>query len=383
MAEALKRTPLFTAHSAAGGRMVAFSGYEMPVQYHDGILAEHRWTREHAGAFDVSHMGPAFLVLREISGDAEADHARIAVVAERLVPGDIAALKPGQLRYTMLLNDQGGMLDDLMIGRPQWETRQGMLTIVANAAMKEQDFGLFQEAAGDDAMLIRADDRALVAVQGPEAAAVVQAIFPEAAELTFMQHIRVDRGEDRFMISRSGYTGEDGYELLIPAALAEDYWERLLDDERVKPIGLGARDSLRLEAGLPLYGHDADETTSPIEANLAFAVSKRRRRDADFPGAARIERELTGGPSRIRIGLLVEGAPAREGAEIARESGEAIGKVTSGGFSPSLGRPIAMGYVPPAFAKPGFRLNVIVRGKPQRAEVTEMPFVPHRYVRKL
>ncbi|HET9159650.1 MAG TPA: glycine cleavage system protein T, partial [Caulobacteraceae bacterium] len=183
MAQALKQTPLFTAHSAADGRMVPFAGYEMPVHYHAGILAEHRWTREHAGLFDVSHMGPAFLVLREISGDAEADHARIAAIAERLVPGDILGLRPGQLRYTMLLNDQGGMLDDLMIGRPQWETRQGMLTIVANAAMKERDFALFQEAAGDEAMLIRADDRALVAVQGPEAAAVVQAIFPEAAEL--------------------------------------------------------------------------------------------------------------------------------------------------------------------------------------------------------
>ena len=194
MAEALKQTPLSTAHSAAGARMVPFAGYEMPVQYPQGIMAEHKWTREHAGAFDVSHMGPAFMVLREISGDADADHARIAAIAEKLVPGDILGLKPGQLRYTMLLNDQGGMLDDLMIGRPRWESRQGMLTIVANAAMKEQDFALFQAAAGDEAMLVRADDRALVAVQGPEAAAVVQAIFPEAAELTFMTHARADRG---------------------------------------------------------------------------------------------------------------------------------------------------------------------------------------------
>jgi aminomethyltransferase len=252
MAEALKQTPLATAHSAAGARMVPFAGYAMPVQYPEGIMAEHRWTREHAGAFDVSHMGPAFMVLREISGDAEADHARIAAIAEKLVPGDILGLKPGQLRYTMLLNAEGGMLDDLMIGRPRWENRQGLLTIVANAAMKEDDFALFQQAAGDEATLVRADDRALVAVQGPEAAAVVQSIFPEAAELTFMTHVRVDRGEERFLISRSGYTGEDGYEILIPAALAAEYWERLLDDERVKPIGLGARDSLRLEAGLPL-----------------------------------------------------------------------------------------------------------------------------------
>ena len=209
------------------------------------------------------------------------------------------------------------------------------------------------------------------------------AMFPEAAGLTFMTHTRVDRGEDRFLVSRSGYTGEDGYELLIPADLAAEYWERLLDDPRVKPIGLGARDSLRLEAGLPLYGHDADETTSPIEAGLAFAVSKRRRAAGDFPGAARIERELSQGPSRVRVGLTVEGAPAREGAEIAQETGTIIGKVTSGGFSPTLGRPIAMGYVPPMFAKAGFRLKVIVRGKPQTAIVTDLPFVPHRYVRKI
>ena len=384
MAEALKRTPLTVAHTAAGSRLVPFAGYEMPVQYPDGIMAEHRWTREHAGAFDVSHMGPAFLVLREISGDADADHARISAIAEKLVPGDILGLKPGQLRYTMLLNDRGGMLDDLMIGRPSAGGRLGMLTIVANAAMKEQDFALFQKAAGDEAMLIREDDRALVAVQGPQAAAVVQSIFPEAAHLTFMAQVRVDRGEDHFLISRSGYTGEDGYEILIPAILAAEYWERLLDDERVKPVGLGARDSLRLEAGLPLYGHDADETTSPIEANLAFAVSKRRRRDGDFPGVARINGELEAGPSRIRVGLnSLEGAPAREGAEIARDSGEVIGKVTSGGFSPTLGRSIAMGYVPPAFGKPGFKLKVIVRGKPQAAEVTGMPFVPHNYVRKI
>jgi aminomethyltransferase len=327
-------------------------------------------------------MGPAFLVLRESSGDADADHARIAAIAEKLVPGDILGLKPGQLRYTMLLNGEGGMLDDLMIGRPRWENRQGLLTIVANAAMKEEDFALFQQAAGDEATLVRADDRALIAVQGPEAAAVVQAIFPEAADLTFMTHVRVDRGEDRFLISRSGYTGEDGYELLIPAELALEYWERLLDDPRVKPIGLGARDSLRLEAGLPLYGHDADSTTSPIEAGLAFAVSKRRRRDGDFPGAARIERELAQGPDRVRVGLNVEGAPAREGAEIVSDAGAVIGKVTSGGFSPTLGRPIAMGYVPAAYAKPGFKLKVLVRGKAQPAEVADMPFVPHRYVRK-
>jgi aminomethyltransferase len=382
VSEPLKRTPLHQAHVAAGARMVAFAGYEMPVQYADGVLKEHLWTRQHAGAFDVSHMGPAFLTLTAKTGDAEADHRAVAAIVETLVCGDIAGLKPGQLRYTLMLNDDGGIVDDLIIGRPLWASRQGMLYIVVNSATKDGDFALLEAAAAGRATLTRADDRALIALQGPEAAAVLAPILPEAADLGFMTHRRIDLDGHGLAVSRSGYTGEDGLEILVPAAIAEAFWGRLMADERVRPIGLGARDSLRLEAGLPLYGHDADESVSPIEAALAFAVSKRRRKAGDFPGAARTARELAGGLSHVRVGLKVlEGAPAREGAQIVATDGAVVGRVTSGGFSPSLGIPIAMGFVPPALATPETRLAVIVRGKAQAAEVTPLPFVPHHYVR--
>ncbi len=382
MSDDLKSTVLHDAHVALGARMVPFAGYAMPVQYPDGIMAEHKWTRENAGAFDVSHMGPFFFTLKDRTGDHEADHAAIAAIAEKLGPRDLTGLKPGQIRYTVLLNDTGGMIDDLMIARPLISDRAGMLYVVVNAGGKERDFALFDAAAAGRATLTRADDRALIAVQGPKAAAVVADIFPEAAGLGFMTLMRLEYEGEGIVISRSGYTGEDGYEILVMPSVAESFWNRLLSDARVKPIGLGARDSLRLEAGLPLYGHDADETVSPIEAGLGMAVSPSRRRKGDFPGAARIERELTGGLTRVRAGLLVEGAPAREGAEIADGSGAVVGIVTSGGFSPSLGRPIAMGFVPPALAAAGTKLSVIVRGKAQAAVVTEMPFVPHRYYRK-
>jgi aminomethyltransferase len=382
--DALKHTPLFNAHVAAGARLVEFGGYEMPVQYRDGILKEHLWTREHAGLFDVSHMGPSFLTLNERSGDPEADHKAVAALAEKIVCGDIAGLKPGQLRYTLLLNEQGGMVDDLMIGRPLRADRAGMLYVVVNAGTKDGDFARFQAAAGEAARLTRADDRALIALQGPEAAAVLADVLPEAAGLTFMTFRRVEHQGQGLVVARSGYTGEDGFEILVPAEIAESFWNRLAGDERARPIGLGARDSLRLEAGLPLYGHDADETVSPIEAGLGFAVSKRRVKAGDFPGAARVVAERGGALKRVRVGLKVlDGAPAREGAEIVNADGAAVGKVTSGGFAPSLGAPIAMGFVPPALAEPGTRLGVVVRGKTQGAEVTAMPFVPHRYVRNL
>jgi aminomethyltransferase len=379
----LKATPLTAAHKAMGGRMVPFAGYEMPVQFKDGVLGEHKWTREHAGVFDVSHMGPSFLTLTEKSGDGEADHAAISALIEPLITGDIASLKPGQIRYTVLLNAEGGMLDDLMVARPFRPERQGMLYIVVNGATKEDDFRVIAEHVGAKARLDRADDRGLLAVQGPEAEAVVGAIFPEAADLSFMTHRRFDLDGGRYVVSRSGYTGEDGYEILVPTDRVAAFYQRLLADERVRPIGLGARDSLRLEAGLPLYGHDADETVSPIEAGLNFAVPKKRRERGDLRGHDRILAEFGGQLSRVRVGLRVlEGAPAREGAEIADGAGKVIGRVTSGGFSPSLGQAIAMGFVPPDHAAVGTRLNVIVRGKAQAAEVVAMPFVPHRYVRK-
>lgn len=381
--DSLKTTPLTEAHIAMGARMVPFAGYSMPVQFRDGVLNEHKWTRAHAGVFDVSHMGPAMLSLTEHTGDAEADHAAISALIEPLISGDIASLKPGQIRYTVLLNEDGGMLDDLMVGRYPTGAPTGSLYIVVNAGTKDNDYALIAKTVGDKAKLMRMDGAALIAVQGPEAAAVVAEILPGAADLAFMQFKGGTWEGHHVMFARSGYTGEDGYEILVPPAGAAPFYERLLADERAKAIGLGARDSLRLEAGLPLYGHDADPTVSPIEAGLNFAVPKKRRERGDLRGHDRIIAEFGGALTRVRVGLRVlEGAPAREGAEIADGAGKVIGVVTSGGFSPSLGVAIAMGFVPPDHAPLGTKLNVIVRGKAQAAEVVAMPFVPHRYVRK-
>ncbi|MCP8884966.1 glycine cleavage system aminomethyltransferase GcvT [Devosia sp. XJ19-1] len=384
MAEAssqdLKQTPLFERHGIAGGRIVPFGGYALPVQYPSGIMAEHKWTREQAGLFDVSHMGPSFLMLTSPSGDAETDHAAIAAIIEPLVCGDIAGLKPGQMRYTLLLNAEGGTIDDLMVGRQA--DRAGSLYVVVNAGTKENDFALIAAAAGDKAVLRRADSGGLLALQGPEAVDIMATLVPQATQLGFMQVQEFDWNGVPLIISRSGYTGEDGFEILVPAHMAVALWDELLVDPRVKPIGLGARDSLRLEAGLPLYGHDLDESVSPIEADLGFAVSKRRREAADFPGAKRILAEREGQLTRKRVGLVVEGAPAREGAEILDASGAPIGVVTSGGFAPSLGKAIAMGFVPPEHAVIGAKLQVSVRGRAQSAEIVPTPFVPHRYFRK-
>lgn len=380
-AESLKTTPLYEQHLAANGRMVPFGGYSLPVQYASGIMAEHKWTREHAGLFDVSHMGPGFLTLNNPGGDAEADHAAVAAIIEPLICGDITGLKPGNIRYTMLLNDQGGVIDDLMVGRSP--LLGGALYIVVNAGTKDGDFAIIEAAAGDKARLMRADaDNALLALQGPEAVQVLARIVPGAEDLSFMQYRAFDWAGERLIISRAGYTGEDGFEILVSAASAARLWDALVADDRVQPAGLGARDSLRLEAGLPLYGHDLDASVSPIEAGLGFAVSKRRREAADFPGASRILAEREGAPSRIRVGLMVEGAPAREGAEILDAAGSVIGVVTSGGFAPSLGKAIAMGFVPPSHAEIGTALQVSVRGRAQAATVVPTPFVPHRYFRK-
>ena len=384
MAEAssadLKTVPLNDRHVAAGGRMVPFGGYSLPVQYPTGIMAEHKWTREHAGLFDVSHMGPAFLVLARPGGDADADHAAISATIEPLICGDIAGLKPGQIRYTLLLNETGGILDDLMVARsPKFP---GSLYIVVNAGTKEADFARIAAATEGIGTLTRADDGALLALQGPEAVDVLSQLLPGVVELGFMEYRPFELSGQTVIVSRAGYTGEDGFELLCPADFAGTLWDMLLSDPRVKPIGLGARDSLRLEAGLPLYGHDLDETVSPIEADIGFAVSKRRREAADFPGAARILAERENGPARKRVGLIVEGAPAREGSEILDASGTPVGVVTSGGFAPSLGKAIALGFVAPEHTAAGTRLQVSVRGRQQPAEVVATPFVPHRYFRK-
>lgn len=363
----LKTTPLTAAHRALGARMAAFAGYDMPIQY-EGVLAEHRWTREHAGLFDVSHMGQC-----KITG------ANATAQFERFVPGDYAALKAGKQKYSVLLNDQGGIIDDLMAGRPDHHG----LFVVVNAGNKDEDFALWRAQLAGDAQLTVLEDRALLAIQGPEAAAVMAAHEPVLADMGFMECARLMLFGVDCYISRSGYTGEDGYEISVPADQAQRIWNTLLQDARVKPVGLGARDSLRLEAGLPLHGHDIDPTTSPVEGALTFALSKSRKERADFAGADRVLRELAEGPSRVRVGLVVkEGAPAREGAEIADADGTVIGRVTSGGPSPTLGKNIAMGYVPPAFAGLGTALKVVVRGKAAAAEVVAMPFVAQRYYRK-
>lgn len=365
--QALKTTPLNAAHRALGARMVGFGGYDMPVQY-EGVLAEHRWTREHAGLFDVSHMGQC----RITGADAIAQF-------QRFVPGDYEILKAGKQKYSLLLNAEGGIMDDLMAGKPDHDG----LYVVVNAGNKDADFAFLNANLAGDAKLVVLDDRALLAIQGPEAAEVMAKHEPALAEMGFMDSARLMLfGVDCF-VSRSGYTGEDGYEISVPNADAERVWNTILEDARVKPIGLGARDSLRLEAGLPLHGHDVDATTSPVEAALTFALSKSRKEAADFNGAERILKELAEGPSRVRIALHVkEGAPAREGAEIADMDGNTIGVITSGGPSPTLGRNIAMGYAPPAFAALGTELKVIVRGKPAAAEVVATPFVATRYYRK-
>ncbi|MEO7026470.1 MAG: glycine cleavage system aminomethyltransferase GcvT [Caulobacteraceae bacterium] len=378
----MKPTVLAQSHQALGARMAPFAGYSMPIQYADGILAEHRWTRASAGLFDVSHMGPAFLEVTARTGDGEANHAAIAAVIEPLISGDIAGLKPGRLRYTLMLNKDGGILDDLMVGRPRSPDRQGLLYVVVNAGTKEADFAALAAEAGDRARLTRADDRALIALQGPKAGDALAEILPATADLAFMDFDRMTFAGHSLIVSRSGYTGEDGFEILAPSMVATRLWDRLAGDARVKPAGLGARDSLRLEAGLPLYGHDMDETVSPFEAGLGFAVSPRRLKAGRIRGADRLAAEQAGGAARERIGLTVlEGAPAREGASVIDAAGAPVGKVTSGGFSPTLGAPIAMAMVPPKLVAAGSEMRVVVRGKPQPARVTSLPFVPHRYRR--
>jgi aminomethyltransferase len=367
-AEALEVTPLHAAHVAAGARMVPFAGYSMPVQYAPGVMQEHLWTREHAGLFDVSHMGQ----VRLTGPDPLA-------AFETLVPGDYAGLALGRQKYSVLLNPWGGIVDDLMAGRPDDDG----LFVVVNGAGKDADVRLMTEALAGRAQVRRLDDRALLALQGPEAAAVLQAHAPQAADMAFMDIRALPGFGVDLIVSRSGYTGEDGYEISLPAEAAAGVWAALLEDPRVRPIGLGARDSLRLEAGLPLYGHDLDPTVSPVEAGLAFSINKTRRRRADFPGAARILGELANGPARVKVGLrVIEGAPAREHAPVADAAGQMVGVVTSGGYSPSLKVGIALAFVPPALSAAGTRLQVIIRGKPQPAEVVPTPFVPHRYVRK-
>lgn len=359
-----EKLPLDAWHRARGGRMVAFAGYEMPIQY-EGIMAEHAWTRTHAGLFDVSHMGQL-----SFSGED------VDVALETVLPGDILGLKIFRQRYSLLLDEEGGILDDLMVSR-----RPDDVYMVVNGATKYEDIGWLREHLPDAITMNHMGDQALLALQGPEAGAALAELIPATADLYFMQCNAFEYQGVPLWISRSGYTGEDGFEISIPAEAVAAFADALCALPQVKPIGLGARDSLRLEAGLPLYGHDIDTGVSPIAADLGFAISKRRREQGGFIGYDRIARELEEGAPSRRVGLAIEGRlPAREGSLIFIGD-EQVGNVTSGGFAPTVGAPIAMGWVATPHATVGTALEIEVRGKRLAATVAPMPFVPHRYHR--
>jgi aminomethyltransferase len=364
----LKRTPLYELHRELGARLVPFAGYEMPVQYPTGILAEHAQTRTAAGLFDVSHMGQVRLTAKPGQNAAKA--------LEALVPGDISGLQPGQQRYTQFTNDTGGILDDLMV------TSTGdHLLLVVNAACKDDDLAHLQKRLSGTCEIEPMFSRGLLALQGPLASQVLARLVPQVATMKFMTGAFFVIDGARCYITRSGYTGCDGYEISTPNDATDAIARKLLTHPEVKSIGLGARDSLRLEAGLCLYGHDIDTTTTPIEAGLLWSIGKERRVQGGFPGAAIVQKQIAEGAPRRRVGLLPEGkAIAREGAEIAI-AGKIVGKVTSGGFGPTLGRAVAMGYVERAHAATGTKLELLVRGKPVPAEIVPMPFVKHAYYR--
>lgn len=383
------KLPLDSWHRAQGARMVGFAGYDMPIQY-EGIMAEHLWTRESAGLFDVSHMGQII-----VSGPGA------AAALELVLPGEIRKLGVDRMRYSLLLAPDGGIVDDLMATRlghadpalcglaegAAIPADQEYFYLVVNGATKHGDLAYLRETLPDAVHIHHMEDRALVALQGPQAGEVLARLVPEAAGLYFMQAggftWNSPDGDIGLWVSRSGYTGEDGFEISVAGEHAEALAEALGADAAVKPVGLGARDSLRLEAGLPLYGHDIDEETTPVEADLGFALSKRRREAADFPGASKILAQREQGAGRLRVGLLIEGRqPVREGAHIVDAEGRNVGKITSGGFSPSLGQPIAMAYVPAGLAEPGNRIAIEQRGKTFAGIVTAMPFVPHNYHRQ-
>ena len=362
----LARLGLHDLHVELGGKMVPFAGYAMPVQYPTGVMKEHLHTRAAAGLFDVSHMGQVILRPKGSMDD-------LARVFEGLMPVDVLGLVQGRQRYGLFTNDKGGILDDLM-----FTNRGDHLYLVVNAACKAADIA-HMIGAMPEVTVEPVTDRALLALQGPGAEAALEALLPGVAALRFMDH----RVIGQVWVSRSGYTGEDGFEISVPAAAVQQVADALVENDLVRPIGLGARDSLRLEAGLPLYGHDLDEQTSPVMADLGFALGKRRRAEGGFAGAERIFSEIAQGPIQRRIGFTVEGRqPVREGGRILDGEGNEVGRVTSGGFSPSLERPIGMGYVATGLAEPGTALTLEQRGKIFAASVSALPFVPNRYHRK-
>ena len=369
LSETLHRTALYEEHVLLGAKMVPFAGYDMPVQYPTGVLTEHNWTREHAGLFDVSHMGQCTITAPDF------DTACAAL--EKIVPADLRGLAPGQQRYSQLLNEAGGILDDMMI------TRQGAgFYVVVNAGRKLGDYAHLMSNLSDVVELKIWNDHALLALQGPKAEAVLSALDAKVKDIAFMHSAQLTLNGMEAHVSRSGYTGEDGFEISVPSKDAARLWQLLLTNTDVKPIGLGARDSLRLEAGLCLYGHDIDETTSPQEAGLMWSISKRRREHGGFIGATRVQNEITTGTKRKRIGIKPEGrAPAREGTVIQNAAGREIGKITSGGFGPTINGPVAMGYVETEYAAEGTPLLLLVRDKALPAFVAKLPFVPNRFKR--
>ena len=369
----LKQLALHELHVELGGKMVPFAGYEMPVQYPKGVMGEHTQTRTAAGLFDVSHMGQ--VILRP-----KASWEATALAFEGMMPAAVVGLPEGRQRYGLFTNDNGGILDDLMFAN-----RGDDIFVVVNAACKAGDIARMRDVLSATTDVIEVTDRALIALQGPKAESALGTLVPEVRSMKFMDVTSVDTLYGPLWISRSGYTGEDGYEVSVPNGGAEGFVKALLAMDDVEAIGLGARDSLRLEAGLCLYGHDIDETTSPIEAGLSWAIQKARKsggdREGGFPGAERILRELTDGPSRKRVGLQPEGrAPMREGVEL-QSDGETVGAVTSGGFGPSVGAPVAMGYVPADRAATGTNLTGLVRGKSLPVTVADLPFHPHSFKR--
>jgi aminomethyltransferase len=367
--EPLNRTPLFDLHRELGAKIVPFAGYEMPVQYPAGIIAEHLHTRSAAGLFDVSHMG-------QIRIEADGFDAAAAAL-ERLVPCDIRGLEPGRMRYTQFTNPAGGILDDLMASRLGEQ-----LILVVNASRKHADAAHLRAHLAGLARVEELSTRALLALQGPAAAAVMARFDGRVQTMSFMSIAEVSIDGVPCIATRSGYTGEDGFELSMPAEEAVRIARLLLAQPEVKPVGLGARDSLRLEAGLCLYGHDIDETTTPVEAGLTWSIGKRRRSEGGFLGAASILEQVAQGAQRRRVGILPEGrAPARENTEITDAKGGLIGKVTSGGFGPTVNGPICMGYVDRINSGEGTEVALLVRGTPRPARVAPMPFVPHRYKR--
>jgi aminomethyltransferase len=369
----LKQTPLNALHHELGARMVPFAGYEMAVQYRDGIIKEHQHTRNAAGLFDISHMGQV-----RLSGGRGGS---AAAALERLVPVDVIGLAEGRQRYALFTNDHGGILDDLMV------TNAGdHLFLVVNGACKEQDLAHLRQHLSADCTIEPLPEQALLALQGPQAAAVLTRLAPGLTELVFMTAARVEIEGADCLVARSGYTGEDGFEISVPAPRAEALARRLLAEPEVAPIGLGARDSLRLEAGLCLYGHDMDAQTTPVEAGLSWALSKARRREGarpgGYPGAEAVMAQLENGAARRRVGIRPEGrAPLRAGVELIDQDGKTLGRITSGGFGPTVGAPVAMGYVETSRARPGTRFGAMLRGKVQPVEVAKLPFVPQRYYR--